>query len=268
MKKYFVLKFSVLSLFIIAFFSCTNQTVVSKEVVNIDTTKNIVLEKSVDANTDQKGIFSWQLGLCEYKGTYDTTKYTREEIQNLFAISTMVIVLQTSCTVSDYKKVNTLSIVDLDKERNDKGAYLSNVATKFPMDYFSILRGKMNQLEIEYRFKKRAIEAYQNPKVLEHSPVDCQKYADAIIAQDDRTIQVCREMIEERVKNGSYPKSLLDNFEKEAKTAQAIKYATTQLLTYGWWNCVTPVIYKDESEKNYNKFKSIFEDITEECDEP
>ncbi|WP_338769000.1 hypothetical protein WAF17_08970 [Bernardetia sp. ABR2-2B] len=263
MKKYFTLKFSV-SLFLLSLiFSCTNQTVTSEKVSNIDTTKSTVVE--TDINTDPKGVFSWHYGLCDYKGTYDTTKYKREEIKNLFDISTMGVILQTPVTVSDYEKINTLSLGDLDKEHNEKTAYLWSV--KIPIKYMTIQRRKIEELEIEYRFKKRAIEAYQNPKVLEYSPLDCQKYADAIIAQNENTVQVCREMIEERVRSGSYPQSSLDNFEQDAKTPQAIEYATTQLLTYGWWNCVNSVIQNDENEKFYNQFESLFEDVTEECDE-
>ncbi len=262
MKKFFSLLYSISLFLLLLVSSCTNQTAISKEVSTSDTLENSV----APTNVNSKGVFSWYYGLCEYEGIYDSKKYTHQELQNLLDISTMGILLQTSATVSDYTKANTLSLEDLDKEYNEKKEYFTSL--KLPTNYNHLKKERLDELEMEYRFKRIAIEAYQNPKVLENSPVDCQKYANAIIVQNQSTIQACREMIEERVKSGSYEKSSLDDFEEEAKTPQALNYATTQLVTYGWWNCVNATIPRDESEKMYTQFKSLFEKITEECDEP
>lgn len=259
MKKYF--KYTLL-LFIVFGACSTNKVAKSKNVSTQDTTNNVVLE------TEPKGTFNWYLGLCNYEGVYDTTKYTREEIQNLFELSMMGILLQTSSTVADYEEAHTLRVEELDKEYNEKVSYFTSL--KLPSDYTHFKIKKLDKLQLEYNFKRKAIEAYTNFKVLENSPPNCQKYADAIIAQNETTIQACREMIEERVKSGSYSQSSLTTFESKVKSDHALKYATTQLLTYGWWNCVNEIIQDEDIDHDtiYPQFKSLFKDITEECDEP
>jgi len=217
-----------------------------------------------------KTTFSWSYGLCNYKGIYDTEKYTANQLQNTLDISILGILLQTNAVVFNVDSISTLNLEKLTAEYQEKKKYFDTVEVIQTNDVQTLKKLLLKKLEEEYFFKKMAIEVYKEPKTILNYSEKCQEYSQVIASEEEeKIIQVCREMITERVKSGLYQQTTLDEFESNMQTPQKRNYATVQLITFGWWNCVNNTINDPtENEITYNEFKGLFEKLEEQCDEP
>ncbi|MCG3809944.1 hypothetical protein I3252_10675 [Psychrobacter sp. Ps4] len=230
-------------------------------------------------------VYKWQDELCDIKGSFDNKKYTANQIKNShFMLNNLNTVQLNSFSSpvnpSDIDKVSTTDITNLDKE-------------------YELLKGKVQQLEVvpaaqtykrellksiegEYVHDKLTILAYVDPvQAMRLSPPICKQYL-APFFKDEAAVQVkWKEFVEEEIQeqvrissdNGKSYRVLATQRYQEEKASDPENYAKTNLLTYGFSNCVNDQIYHADSQKvfsNYNQLnKTIFgKSISMVCEEP
>src|SRR5688572_10501013 len=73
--------------------------------------------------------FRWTTELCEFEGTYDSTKYTEAGLRNTQELLATVgsIPLFTDSTAGSYEDIKELSLEELDKEYKTRFNELKNL---------------------------------------------------------------------------------------------------------------------------------------------
>ena len=133
----------------------------------------------------QIGDFKYYTELCECNAKFDTTKYTRQELQNTIDSLWWAPNIEYSSTVWKLSEIENLSIQELRNECDEKINKIQNV--QFVNDPFwkKLLAERIQFYESSCRLKEYTILAYSKPKILlEYELVDstCIYYRDALIA--------------------------------------------------------------------------------------
>lgn len=223
----------------------------------------------------QTKTLKWQTELCEFEGTYDSSKYTETELKNTqeFLATIGMIPLFTDATVGEYEEINNLSLEELDKEYKEKSEALKNLDL-VKGKYWEMLRQKkINEMNQAYFLKRLTIQGYANPKILlEYKGAEnCTiNYAEPLIAGGDSLIGAWRKVNLDSQKNNGSPETLQKRFDRENASPDRLKYARIEVMRFGWWNCINQTIpYVEYDEKSWKNFEKLFKKIkTVYCDEP
>lgn len=235
---------------------------------------NIIILSGVTASAQLKK-FKWQTELCEFEGTYDSSKYTAEELKNTqeFLATIGMIPLFTDATVGNYDDIKTLSLEELDKEYKEKSEALKNLDL-VEGEYWEMLRQKkLNETNQAYYLKRLTIQGYENPKILREykEGENCTiNYAEPLIAGGDSLIGAWRKVNLDSQKNNGSPETLQRRFDRENASPDRLKYARIEVMRFGWWNCINQTIpYVEYDAKQRENFEKLFKNIkTVYCDEP
>ncbi len=226
----------------------------------------------------QTKTFKWGDELCEYASTYNSAKYTEQQLRNTFELmrSSGGVGLSTSDVAFRLDAIQKLNTDSLEKEYKAVKKHLTALDI-VPVPYWETLRQrKLKQIEEEYALKKVNIQAYKDPKILKTytaAPECVTRYADALIAGDDKLVAVWRAQVEEQCKNNGSPKRLRQEFDTYYNSPQRMAYARMEVLTFGWSNCanahISYVGSGDESLEIDKQFRKLFiKTKTVGCDEP
>ena len=236
-------------------------------------------------NIAQAEIYKWQDELCDIKGSFDNKKYSAKQIKNShFMLNNLNTVQLNSFSSpmnpSDIDKVSTTDITNLDKEYESiKGKVQQLEVVPAAQTY---KRELLKSIEGEYVHDKLTILAYSDPiQAMRLSPPICKQYL-APFFESEAAVQVkWQEFVEEQIQeqarissdNGKSYRVLATQRYQEEKASDPENYAKTNLLNYGFSNCVNDQIYHADSQQvfsNYNQLnKTIFgKSISMVCDEP
>lgn len=219
--------------------------------------------------------FRWTTELCEFEGTYDSTKYTEAQLRNTQKLlsSLGVVPLFTDSTVGSYGDIKNLSLDELDKEYEMSFNELKNLEI-VKTEYWETLRQKkLKEMEQSYKLKRITIQAYTNPGLLKQytgAGVCVKKYADPIINGGNELLKAWRAVNEESRKTNGAPERVRRIFEQEYNSPDKLKYALIEVMAFGWWNCANHTIEYVEFDENYEKnYRKLFKRVkTIYCDEP
>ena len=235
---------------------------------------NIVIFSSVNVSSQTKKI-KWQSELCEFEGTYDSSKYTETELKNTqeFLATIGMIPLFTDATVGKYEDIKNLSLEELDKEYKERSEALKNLDL-VEGEYWEMLRQKkLNEMNQAYYLKRLTIQGYANPTILREykGAENCTiNYAEPLIAGGDSLIGAWRKVNLDSQKNNGSPATLQKRFDRQNASPDRLKFARIEVMRFGWWNCINQTIpYVEYDEKQRENFEKLFKNIkTVYCDEP
>ena len=96
------------------------------------------------------------------------------------------------------------------------------------------------------------------------------KFAGAITRGGPDLLAAWRRVNEESQGKNGDPARVSREFEEQYASADRMKYALVEVMTFGWWNCanntIDDIIYDGTQEK---QFKKLFTRVkTINCDEP
>jgi hypothetical protein len=205
------------------------------------------------AKSGKKAKYGWGLGLCDYKGTYDTGRYTEAELKATEALmqGSYVPILDGKTTRAaldqEYqairKTVSEFKIVAEPKWEQYRAAKLNNDQHRY---YLAVS-------EIEYRTDPQQLKA--NP-----SYPQCKQFADLLLGNDQAAIDFW--LAGEKPRGDvEYQKAVA-----KSKAPDGAAQARNSILNYGWHNCVNSLVAElpfDESE-----FEKLFTGVKQECEEP
>lgn len=209
----------------------------------------------------QTAKFSWVGDICSSVGTYKLSVYTEYQIQDTYRITmTRDFELNTgSIPPFSLVELNRENVVDLDREYERKLADL-NKLDLIKTTYWQDLKvRKIEYLKQYYQLKRATMLAYSDPsalnKIAKSDPV-LLKYAQALNSGDEQLINTWKEVNEaSRLKNG-LPGRLKQRFDQQNSSADRYKYATMEVLAFGWWNhAIRSLNHVDTSQAQENFIK-------------
>ncbi len=216
--------------------------------------------------------FNYDTELCNCVAQFDSTRYTRRQLQNTIDYLWWMPNIDTDATgLKDAKSAREL-INELKIECNQRIGLLQTF--DFVNDEFW---QKLKNEIIEYyastcRLREYTILAYDNPKILlEYDLVDstCIFYRDALIKGGEAMLEAWVKLNEVQKSNNGYPDQLQREFEAKYYSDDRLTYAREAIMVFGWWNNANHLLPHIDSYYNYDEeFGKLFIDVECECDEP
>lgn len=216
--------------------------------------------------------FNYDTELCNCVAQFDSTRYTRRQLQNTIDYLWWMPNIDTDATgLKDAKSAREL-INELKTECNQRIGLLQTF--DFVNDEFW---QKLKNEIIEYyastcRLREYTILAYDNPKILlEYDLVDstCIFYRDALIKGGEAMLEAWVKLNEVQKSNNGYPDQLQREFEAKYYSTDRLTYAREAIMVFGWWNNANHLLPHIDSYYNYDEeFGKLFIDVECECDEP
>jgi hypothetical protein len=242
------------------------QTEEKEEGTTTSTTEN-------SAPSGKTAIFKWDTELCANTGTYNSEKYTEEELKNTYDLwfTHSGGNLSTNSSPSSQAEIDKLSISDLTAEYNEiKASYDKKIISS---PYWEKIKAeKLHELNDTYELKKIAIEAYSNPSVLLNNRFskNCTEYTKALTSNDSiLMLKTWNNLAQKQKKNNGSPEEFMKRHLEKYNSKDRVLNAKLELMTYGWWNCANAAAFKINDDGTMAKeFAKLFIKVTSECDEP
>lgn len=218
----------------------------------------------------------YETDLCEIEGTYDSLKYTETQLRNVLMLAYLVgsVPLQTNASVFKYEDIAKLNIADLDTEYRETMKKLKELDI-VKTEYWEQLRqARLRQTEQTYKLVRLRMQGYTNPKILLEAENigECRTdYAEPLVVGGDAMLEAWKKVHLRQKANNGDPGRLQRIFDEQFNSPDKFKFATVEVTTFGWWNCVVRKIERpgDKFENSLEEFKKLFVKLKEiYCDEP
>jgi hypothetical protein len=220
----------------------------------------------------QKAHFNYETDLCSCEGIFDSTKYSRTQLQNTLNYLWNSPNIHTSATATKLEKVKELSIEKLNIECNKRLQELNSldfINTKF---WTQVKTDRIREIESTCLLRQFTILAWENPDtLLSYNVVDstCIFYRNALINGGQEMIKAWLYLNELMKSKNADPEKVQRNFDERFNSKNKIDYARLELLTFGWWNNANHLIFHlSETGEFELEFKNLFIKVKCECDEP
>jgi len=220
----------------------------------------------------QEAVYEWETGLCTCKGTFDSTKYNLEEIQNTYNYLWWNDYLSTHATISKIEELKTLKLDSLDKECTGKLEKLNSLRFIDSKFWNKLKVDRIREIEETCELRRITILGYSNPDTLNSYFIKdktCNYYRNALILGGQEMLDAWIKLHKIQMSKNGNPEKLHNEFLKQYYSPDRLEYARIELMSFGWWNCANHTIfhveYLGECE---TEFQKIFQKTNCECDEP
>ena len=233
----------------------------------------LLLTAAVPASA-QKSTFKWETELCEMTGTYNTKKVSKRRLADTVKLMTQYssMGLGTSATVFKPEDLPSLNVAELDAEYKQKSAEVAALQVVASPYWIGRQKAKLTELKQYYELSRITMRGHADPRVLLEYPGADQcktKYARPLIAGGDALLSAWRLVNEASRKNNSDPERLRREYERQLASADRMKFALVEVMTFGWWNCANETIdYVLQDDSAEREFEKQFTRISRDCDEP
>ncbi len=274
------MKFAFLSILLLAALSCKKESVIQKNNPGNAGTGTFQESKNQTRKPLQyrEGIFNFQTELCENKGYFDTRKYSEEQIEDTYILwhkmSGSLLSTLSVFNLNHLQKARNekdILLAKLDQDFSEKKKTLENLKPVRDPYWENVKIQKLKELAYEYDFRKTEILAFSNPAALMNRklPGECEIFAKALNSNETQMIEAWRKLREEMSRKNTDPQRIMGEFEERLHSSERDDFATIDLITFGWGNCMNDHIKRVEYDENmYKKFNALFTKIDSECDEP
>ncbi len=280
------MRISIVALFLLMFFSCKKEQLSTPQnheetTVTTHQTKDTVETEvviSTPASDQILEVYTYHDELCEYRGTYNPQKVSKNQLKNAFSLY--------YGQYTDLPSPAIYNIKSLQKFRGDTDTYLKEIKQKYDeqkrilsqldlpdnANWQNLRKKDLQTLEAVYSYYFTEAKAFSNPAELKTSGFSkkCQKYVTALNSDEQTLRKVWEELITERAANNGDPENVWNKYRFQSSSSEYLDYAMVDLITFGWGNCVNDQIPRVErNEKMYREFENLFEKTeTVECEEP
>lgn len=217
----------------------------------------------------------WNTELCSFAGTYDSSKFTENQLRNTLKLFNSIgtIPLSADITVFKYENIKSLKITKLDLEYQQKKAEYENLEIVKVNYWENIRQQKIRELDEYYKLAKIKIESFGNPLVLRNAENDgeCrQLFAEPLIEGGESLLMAWKRVNEIIKKRNGNPERIQRIFDVQYSSPDKLNFALVEVTGFGWWNCVNEkrfhLSYDEQMQANFNKLFKRVKQI--ECDEP
>jgi hypothetical protein len=220
----------------------------------------------------QKALFNFDTESCSCTGVFDSTKYSRAQLQNTLDFLWNSPYIHTDATARKPEKVNELSLDKLNQEcarRLEELNTLDFIKNKF---WIQVKNDRIKEIESTCKLRRYTIMAWNNPDtLLAYEVVDstCIYYRDALINGGQQMIEAWHFLNEIMKRKNGYPEMVQKKFDEEFSSIYKLDYARLEIMVFGWWNNANHLIFHVDSSGNFEKeFNKLFFKVKCECDEP
>lgn len=215
--------------------------------------------------------FEYNTELCSCKALFDSTRYTRQQLENTHEALYFGSASDMNVYPWDFDEVEEVLLDRLDKEYAEQMRRLR--PSKIVNDRFwQAERQKVIRYVNACReLRKVTILARINPTELrkyKRVNAECIYYREALIAGGDRLLKAWRLLNEKQKKKNGAPENVQRVFDSRYHSPDRLEYARREVLTFGWWNAANhllPHVGQEDYEENFDR---LFKDIERDCDEP
>ncbi len=218
--------------------------------------------------------FRWELVLCQYSGTYDTRRFTENQLKNTVQLlQPGAFDLPVSGTVWKHSEIANLDIGALDRQYEELKSRLEQLDIVPVEDWNQVRQRLLDELGRVYRLTRITWQAYLRPVVLRDYPgaEECKTlYAEPLIEGGEKLLEAWRRVNENSRKNNVDPDRLRRIFEEQDASPDRMKFALVETMAFGWWNCANALLdRKGLPPELEQECKKLFIRIdSESCDEP
>ncbi len=221
----------------------------------------------------QNKTFKWSDALCDFSGTYNSKKYTPRPLADTLKLwQDYGAVMDASATVFTPDDLPKLSVEKLDAEYKRKAAQISALQIVATPYWDTQRRAKLSELKQVYELSRVTIRGHTDPRALMEAAgvEECKtKYAAPLVAGGDALLTAWRLVNEDSRRNNSDPERLRRLYEAQLASADRMKYALVEVMTFGWWNCANQSIkYVEYDGTQEREFEKLFVRVRRHCDEP
>ncbi|ASW75737.1 hypothetical protein CJF12_16595 [Chryseobacterium piperi] len=273
------MKIWTLSIMLLLFVACKKESTSSKN-SSTDSISQIgsTSKDTLKSQQGKRSLFTFATELCDNKGYFDESKYTRQEIEGTYKLYH-----ELSGLLLDSPHVFNLE--DLYKVRNDKDQILEKLNQEFSEKkklienlkvvntpyWQNVKKQKYQELLNSYEKQRIQILAYSDPSVLLNSKIskNCIRFVNALNSDDRQMVEEWKKLRIEMSKRNGNPQNVIEEFEKHLNSPDKKDYAIIDLIVFGWGNCANDDIDRPQYDEKMNaEFNSLFIKIDSDCDGP
>lgn len=268
------MRIAITSILFLALLSCKKESQPSS---NVSTTADTVTAKAdtLSAAPPKEEIFNFVTELCDNKGHFDSSKYSREEIEGTyklwFELSNSLLDTPSVFSLRDLQEVRRDKdqiLAKLDKDFAEKKRLFQNLKVVNTPYWQNVKKVQYEALVQRYEMEKIRIEAYSDPSILLKNST-CLNFAKALNSTDEQMMEEWKKLREQMNKKNADPEGKAAEFNNRLNSPDRKDYATIDLITFGWGNCSNDKISRINIDEKMNKeFYSLFIKTDSECDEP
>lgn len=227
-----------------------------------------------DAKTSNNdSVFVWNNGLCEMKGIFNPSEYSKEELDNTWSLTSGGLWLGDVINYFNNKSFQPTSIDTINDQYNKALTSLKDLklVTKNSKYWEGLRHQRVIELNDEYKLKKITIEAYHNPLILLKNDFtdSCLFYASALASNDTSIIfSAWRQLHSDQLKKSGAPETAEKKFLDMFNSPERLQYAKNELMDYGWWNCANhQILHIVNNGEMAEEFEKIFLKVQKKCEE-
>ncbi|REC47059.1 hypothetical protein [Chryseobacterium pennipullorum] len=265
----------ITSCLLFAFLSCKKENKTSADQITAQADTTTVKNDTLTAKAPTQEQFNFVTELCDNKGYFDSSKYSREEIEGTyklwFELGGSLLNTPSVFKLKDLEEVRHNKdqlLAALERDFIEKKNLFQNLKIVNKPFWQNVKKVQYEALVQRYEMEKIRIAAYSDPSILLKTN-QCQSFAKALNSTDEEMVTVWRKLREESSKNNADPARIMNEFNDHLNSPDKRDYATIDLITFGWGNCANDKIKRVNYDEKMNKeFYSLFIKTDSECDEP
>ncbi|MGJ1363012.1 hypothetical protein ACR79B_12540 [Sphingobacterium spiritivorum] len=211
--------------------------------------------------------------LCEYEGTYDSKKYTEQQLKDTYNLYYGESWLLSAADHRHRSKPTEQVLSELKTEYQTKRAKLKGFQLVKNPVFISFRDSLILSMDQEYLAKSALVKALKDPKaLLEYkAPDSCAiNYTKPLVEGGEALLKAYEVLTKYQMKNNGDPQRLYNIYLENIQSSKKYESAFKEVLIYGWWNCVNHFIprptYDARFSENYHKL--FIKVDTLDCDEP
>ena len=210
--------------------------------------------------------------MCECVAEFDSTQYTREQLQNTIDFLWFAPYIENHGLVWSIDEMYDLNSTKLKSECEERIKTLRKIDIVDDEFWQKLRNEQIAFYEGTCELKFYSIAAYTNPDTLLHYQLDDSLaiyYRDALIEGGDQMIEAWIKLNEAKKKMNASPESLQRKFDERYNSDSALDYARLEIMLFGWWNSANRLLPHINSSYHYfEEFGGLMESVSCECDEP
>ncbi len=218
--------------------------------------------------------YKWNDGFCDNSGTFDSRKYSIEQIRDTVRLSQNgeFDLIRTDTTVFKYSDIDKLNTVALDAEYTKLRSDLAGLKVVDEPYWQKMWRDKLTEIDRVYVLSRATILGYKQPvrlRDVDFAPSCVKEYAEPLIIGGQSLIDAWLKVnMNSRSLNGN-PEKVKERFDSEMASPDRLKFAQVEVMAFGWWNCANHIarlenLNTPEIDKNLRK---LFIRVKSRCEE-
>ena len=220
--------------------------------------------------------FRWGTEACEFSGTYNSRKYSIEQLENTARLMRPgEFGLDYSVAVWTFDEIARLDVAALDQKYEKAIAELKHLKIVPSPFWDDVRKKKIREIEQVYRLSRATLLGYtDHARLREYVGADsCKtKFAEPVIAGGDRLLAAWRVVNDDSRSRNADPARLKRIFDEQMASPDRLKFALVEVMNFGWWNCANEFIEYDQGDNGPGRereFRKLFIRVRNlGCDEP